>query len=169
MRHSLDKGRRTEREVARRLTRWAAGRWLFRRRGLGHAGVPDLVVEPGARGVPWPFAVSVKAGRGPTLGVMLVRAAAGLGWPWWQQVASVAGSERAWLVWKQPDGAWLLSCGALWGVIAANPPRAVGAFPPPMTLIASGWPPFTVPLDAFLKVVPPERVVEIARRLAKGG
>ena len=43
---SLDRGRRAEAEIARRLSTWATGFYHFRRRGLGQAGVEDLVVEP---------------------------------------------------------------------------------------------------------------------------
>lgn len=176
-RRSLDKGRRTEREVARRLTRWAAGWWIFRRRGLGHAGLPDLLAAPGVLNtdaLPWPFVLSVKAGRAPTLATLLAWARTGMAWQWWQEVASAAPEPgRAWLVWKSGP-TWLLSCGALWGL--SPPPTfslfaAVSAIQGMGTVASSSaadWPRFTMVLDALLEATPPEKVAEIARLVAAG-
>ena len=109
---SLDRGRRAEAEIARRLSTWATGFYHFRRRGLGQAGVEDLVVEPLPRDPalpPWPFPISVKAHAG-SLMRMIRRTRP---WPAWLELAGSTAwrSERAWLVWKA-DRRWWLSCGA---------------------------------------------------------
>ncbi len=152
---SLDKGRRAERDIVRRLNRWGFGWWRFGRRGLGHAGVADVVATADPGVLAWPFVVSVKAERGPTLRAVLERATAGRRWPWWEELlgAVPAEPERAWLVWRA-DGAWLLSCDFLWG--AEVPPR-VTVLPERL-----GWPRFTMLFDALLARVGPDDVARIA-------
>ncbi|MGH7730017.1 MAG: hypothetical protein ACRENJ_02065 [Candidatus Eiseniibacteriota bacterium] len=156
---SLDRGRTAEREVARRLTAWGQPFYTFRRRGLGHAGVADLVVTP-REGMPaWPWTISIKARarRAPTLATMFHAAAAGTPWAWWQEAIASVPPERVWLIWKVAGGTWLLSCDGLWGV--ATPVRLALLPPPP------GWPRFTLWLNELLSTVPVIAMLESIRTL----
>ncbi len=154
---ALDRGRASERDVGRRLNAWAGGLYTFHRRGLGHQGVEDLVVQGGPPA--WPFVISVKSERGPSLAGLLERAAAGQPMPWWPELelahvarglshpeALAASRARAWLVWRSGGvRRWLLSC---WSLGALQVPVRVTLLPTP-----AGWPRFTMQLDAFLEAV----------------
>lgn len=153
------KGRRAEKAIAYRLSRWATPHYLFRRRGLGHAGVADLIVDTIA-GPPWPFTISVKSAQGPTLPAMLERIRHGRVWPWWAELEigqrlplnaelELVGESallernrvRAWLIWRSA-ATWMLSCWTLGGLTV----------PPRLTILplGPGWPAFTMRLDDFL-------------------
>lgn len=164
---AVNRGRQAEGDVARRLTRWAHGLYTFRRLGLGQRGVGDLVVEGGPPA--WPFCISVKSPRGPTLGQLLHRAGAGAPLAWWLELERrggalatpdlVANSETlaacrasAWLVWRSaPSPRWLLSC---WSLGALQTPIRWTLLPNP-----AGWPRFTMALDAFLAGVTVEQAI----------
>jgi hypothetical protein len=159
MRNSVDKGRRTEQEIARLLTQWATPLYLFQRRGLGHAGQGDLVVTAELAAAPWPFTISIKSQQGPTLAVMLARAHAGLAWPWWRELEAtdeeseiMARRMRAWLIWRS-GFTWMLS---VWTLGALQMPVRLALLPPPLY----GWPRFTIALKHFLQDVTIDDVVK---------
>ncbi len=158
---SLDRGRRAEQDVAARLTRWAAPVYRFTRRGLGHAGVADLVVASAPSVPVWPFTISVKSARprwAASVPALLARADAGEQWSPWAELEGPPGPEQAarraaaWLIWRVRRGPWLLSCSTLGGL--AMPPRLVIAPTP-----AAGWPRFTMLLDAALAALPLDQVL----------
>lgn len=158
---SLERGRRAEQDVARRLTTWADGLYTFARRGLGHAGVADLVVTAKPGLPPWPFTVSVKSHRVrafESLARMLVRLEGDKAWAWWMELEGPADEGRAarraaaWLVWRSSAGPWLLSCWSLGGL--SMPPRLMLGPTPP-----AGWPRFTMLFDSVLAGVPIDHVV----------
>lgn len=153
---SLERGRRAEQVIARRLTRWTAERYRFTRRGLGHRSVADLVVTPLTGGAPWPFPISIKAEprRAPGLhGLCALADAIGrdvqsprfaAGWVWWVEIPP-ADRGRYWLIWKA-HRTWWLSAAAehvLW---------LVGRWPAMLRLAGPGTmlPAATVPLDHVL-------------------
>src|SRR5439155_7715865 len=113
---SLDRGRRAEQEVARRLSAWTSGAYRFRRRGLGHASLEDLVVEQLDAALPsWPFPISVKRRRDRGLPSLLSAAGRFHGrrarpWPPWAEIPASLRA-RAWLIWHA-HRAWWLSCAA---------------------------------------------------------
>jgi len=158
---SVDRGREAERDVARRFNRWAGGAYTFKRRGLGHASVADLVVDGGPPA--WPFVISVKAAAGPSLAALLERASAGEPLPWWRELegkgVELAQPElverhraRAWLVWRSGGSPrWLLSC---WSLGALQAPVRLTFLPTP-----AGWPRFTLALALFLETVKVEHAM----------
>ncbi len=120
----MNRGRWAEQRIARRLTAWTKGAYQFRRRGLGHAGLPDLVVTATpmvttARGA-WPYPISIKSyPRGAPGLDGLMRMAAfvmpGLapsapGWRWWTEIPADQ-RDRYWLVWRA-HATWWLSASA---------------------------------------------------------
>lgn len=142
---SLEKGRRAEQAVARMLSAWAEPCYTFRRRGLGHAGVADIIavsLSEGPRFPAWPFVISVKSEEGPTLASMLVRARHGQPWGWWQELELAGGG---WLIWRS-SRVWLISCATL-GALEMPPRLAILPHCP-------GWPPFTMHFAELLAVVP---------------
>ncbi len=159
---AVDRGRASERDVARRLSAWAGGLYAFHR-GLGHKSIEDLVVEGGPPA--WPFTISVKSERGPSLAGLLERAAAGQPMPWWPELehahvgrgvthpeALAADRARAWLIWRSGSTRrWLLSC---WSLGANQTPVRMMFLPTP-----AGWPRFTMQLDAFLDAVTIEQAI----------
>jgi len=147
---SLRRGRAAEQLVARRLTRWTRGHYLFRRRGLGHRGLPDLVVTPATMVVSplptWPYPISVKSSRARAPGLDgLARLAggrlAGVGWRWWREIPA-AERGRYWLVWRA-HATWWLSADA------ENPVWHAGRWPAILRLAAPAdlLPSWTAPLE----------------------
>ncbi len=99
--------------MARLLNTWAKGRYTFRRRGLGQPGLPDLVAVQASDHPLWPFCISVKGGRGPTPGQLLVRARGRASWEWWSEVCDWVPTDLSmlvggWLIWRAERKWWLM-------------------------------------------------------------
>jgi len=152
---SLRRGRAAEQRVARRLTRWARGSYLFTRRGLGHRGLPDLLVsqqtgftDTGPR--PWPYPISVKSDPRHAPGLhgltrLFVSGVAG-SWRWWQEIPA-AERSRYWLIWRA-HATWWLSADTENPVWRAGPWPAILRLAGPNTLVP-GW---TAPLAHLLEL-----------------
>lgn len=150
---SLERGRRAEQVIARRLTRWTGELYRFGRRGLGHRSV---VVTPFSGRIPWPFPISIKAEprRAPGLdGLCALADAIGRdvcsprfsgGWAWWVEIPP-AERARYWLVWKA-HRTWWLSASAENVVWLAGRWPAMLRLAGPDTML----PAYTVPLDHLL-------------------
>ena len=152
---AVNRGRQAEQQIARRLTRWADGLYTFKRRGLGHASRADLIVEGGAPA--WPFVISVKSARGPSLAALLQQCDAGGVFGWWRELEGrdeelsqpelvARNRARAWLIWRSGSSPrWLISC---WSLGGHHVPVRMVLMPAP-----AGWPRFTMLLDNLLERV----------------